>query len=155
MTDGPNRPWGRYEVLQDLPTHKVKSIWVDPGKRLSLQRHKFRSEHWYVVYGTAEVQIDDKIITVEAGDTVTVQANQLHRIGNSGKVPMLFIEVQTGTYFGEDDIERLEDDYGRHDLLGYYLTPAPTRTIGSAVEHFLDMEGVTGSIPVSSTYKSS
>ena len=115
MTDGPNRPWGRYEVLQDLPTHKVKSIWVDPGKRLSLQRHKFRSEHWYVVYGTAEVQIDEKIITVEAGDTVTVQANQLHRIGNSGKVPMLFIEVQTGTYFGEDDIERIEDDYGRHD----------------------------------------
>ena len=113
--EGPTRPWGRYEVLQDLPTHKVKAIWVDPGKRLSLQRHKFRSEHWYVVYGTAEVQIDNDIHTVEAGDTVTVQANQLHRIGNSGKVPMLFIEVQTGTYFGEDDIERVEDDYGRHD----------------------------------------
>ena len=82
MSDGPNRPWGRYEVLQDLPTHKVKPIWVDPGKRLSLQRHQHRSEHWYVVYGTAEVTIDDKTFTVDAGDTVTVQSNQIHRIGN-------------------------------------------------------------------------
>jgi mannose-6-phosphate isomerase len=111
--DGPNRPWGRYEVLQDMPTHKVKAIWVDPGKRLSYQRHQHRSEHWYVVYGTAEVVIDGHSSVINSGDTVTVTANQLHRIGNVGKVPMLFIEVQTGTYFGEDDIERIEDDYGR------------------------------------------
>ena len=108
------RPWGRYEVLQDLPTHKVKAIWVEPGKRLSLQRHKHRSEHWYVVYGTSEVTLDEKIFTVNAGETVTVAQGQIHRIANIGKTPMLFIEVQTGTYFGEDDIERLEDDYGRH-----------------------------------------
>lgn len=111
--DGPNRPWGRYEVLQDLPTHKVKAIWVDPGKRLSYQRHKHRSEHWYIVYGTAQVVIDDVESIINSGDTVTVTAGQRHRIGNVGKVPMLFIEVQTGTYFGEDDIERLADDYGR------------------------------------------
>lgn len=115
MSEGPNRPWGRYEVLQDLPTHKVKAIWVDPGKRLSLQRHKFRAEHWYVVYGTAEAEIDGQKVRVEAGDTVTIKALQTHRIGNIGKVPMLFIEVQTGTYFGEDDIERLQDDYGRKE----------------------------------------
>jgi mannose-6-phosphate isomerase len=113
--DGPNRPWGRYEVLQDLPTHKVKAIWVDPGKRLSYQRHQHRSEHWYIVYGTAEVVVNDVPSTLQSGDTVTVQAGELHRIGNVGKVPMLFIEVQTGTYFGEDDIERVQDDYGRNE----------------------------------------
>jgi mannose-6-phosphate isomerase len=115
MSDGPNRPWGRYEVLQDLPTHKVKAIWVDPGKRLSYQRHQHRSEHWYIVYGTAEVVLNDVASVLQSGDTVTVQANELHRIGNIGKVPMCFIEVQTGTYFGEDDIERIQDDYGRDD----------------------------------------
>ena len=115
MTDGPNRPWGRYEVLQDLPTHKVKAIWVDPGKRLSYQRHKHRSEHWYIVYGTAEVVLNDVSSILQSGDTVTVQAYELHRIGNVGKVPMCFIEVQTGTYFGEDDIERIQDDYGRDE----------------------------------------
>ena len=115
MSDTPNRPWGRYEVLQDLPTHKVKSIWVDPGKRLSYQRHKHRSEHWYIVYGTAEIVIDGQTKVINAGDTVTVLAGQLHRIGNCGKVPMCFVEVQTGTYFGEDDIERIEDDYGRDE----------------------------------------
>ena len=114
-SDGPNRPWGRYEVLQDLPTHKVKAIWVDPGKRLSYHRHQHRSEHWYIVYGTAEVVVNDVSTILEAGSTVTVQTGELHRIGNVGKVPMLFIEVQTGTYFGEDDIERIQDDYGRDE----------------------------------------
>ena len=115
VTDGPNRPWGRYEVLQDLPTHKVKAIWVDPGKRLSYQRHKHRSEHWYIVYGTAQVVVNDVETILESGSTVTVLAGELHRIGNVGKIPMLFIEVQTGTYYGEDDIERIQDDYGRDD----------------------------------------
>ena len=115
MDDDSFRPWGRYEVLQDLPTHKVKSIWVDPGKRLSLQRHQKRSEHWYIVYGTAEVTVGETVSTLNAGDTVTVQAGELHRIGNVGNTPLCFIEVQTGTYFGEDDIERVQDDYGRKE----------------------------------------
>ena len=110
-----DRPWGSYEVLHEAATHKVKTISVIPGKRLSYQRHQHRSEHWYIVYGTAEVVVNDVSSILEAGSTVTVQTGELHRIGNVGKVPMLFIEVQTGTYFGEDDIERIQDDYGRDE----------------------------------------
>lgn len=107
------RPWGRYEVLQDTPTHKVKCIWVSPGKRLSYQRHEKRAEHWYIVQGEAEVTLNGAISHNVAGDSVFVKIGDLHRISNVSDRDVIFIEVQTGTYFGEDDIERIEDDFGR------------------------------------------
>ena len=111
--NGPERPWGRYEVLTDTPTYKVKSIWVEPGHRLSLQRHQQRREHWYIVAGVADVVLGEETFKATAGQSVEVEIGQLHRIGNSGTETMIFIEVQTGTYFGEDDIERIQDDYAR------------------------------------------
>ncbi len=107
------RPWGRYEVLQESSTHKVKCIWVDPGKRLSYQRHQKRAEHWYIVQGSAEVMLDGVISQPSIGQTITVAVGALHRITNIGSDEVIFVEVQTGTYFGEDDIERVEDDFGR------------------------------------------
>ncbi|MBM3719098.1 MAG: cupin domain-containing protein [Actinobacteria bacterium] len=107
------RPWGRYEVLQESSSHKVKAIHVLPGKRLSYQRHEKRAEHWFIVKGSAEVTLDGAIKHLEAGDTVDIPIRALHRIANSGVDELLFVEVQTGTYFGEDDIERVEDDFGR------------------------------------------
>lgn len=113
MLEKSERPWGRYEVLQESATHKVKCIWVNPGKRLSYQRHKFRAEHWFIVSGDAEVTIDGVIKKVGPGDTVDFAIGVLHRIANIGTSEVVFVEVQTGTYFGEDDIERVEDDFGR------------------------------------------
>jgi len=107
------RPWGRYEILQDTPTYKVKTIWVQPGHRISLQRHQKRQEHWFIVAGVADVVLGEESFKKYPGETVDVQVGQLHRIGNSGTQEMIFIEVQTGTYFGEDDIERIQDDYAR------------------------------------------
>ncbi len=113
MLEKSDRPWGRYEVLQETATHKVKSIYVLPGKRLSYQRHQKRSEHWYVVDGSGEVTLDGKVQLVSAGSNIQVPQGALHRIRNTGANELIFIEVQTGTYFGEDDIERVEDDFGR------------------------------------------
>ena len=111
--DESQRPWGRYEILQESDIHKTKCIWVDPGKRLSYQRHQKRAEHWFIVAGTAQVVIDDVTSTLNAGDSVSISIGQLHRIGNIGEDVMIFVEVQTGTYFGEDDIERIQDDFSR------------------------------------------
>ena len=97
-------------------TSKVKLLYVLPGERLSLQKHKHRSETWYVVHGTAKVTKDKERFTMETGDSVIIEKNQLHRLENSGDIPLQIIEVQTGSYFGEDDIIRLEDSYGRVDL---------------------------------------
>jgi mannose-6-phosphate isomerase len=107
------RPWGRYEVLQESAQHKVKCIYVNPGSRLSYQRHEKRAEHWFIVSGFATVVLDGNTFTRIAGETVDIEMGQLHRIGNNGSDELIFIEVQTGTYFGEDDIERIEDDYAR------------------------------------------
>jgi mannose-6-phosphate isomerase len=107
------RPWGSYEVLQESSSHKVKCIWVKPGKRLSYQRHQKRAEHWFIVSGDAEVTIDGNISRLRAGSTIDIGTGVLHRIHNVGQTDVVFIEVQTGTYFGEDDIERVEDDFGR------------------------------------------
>ena len=107
------RPWGHYEVLQESDQHKVKSIYVKPGFRLSYQRHEKRAEHWFIVSGVATVVLDGKTFTRTAGDTVDIEIGQPHRVGNDGTEELVFIEVQTGTYFGEDDIERIEDDYAR------------------------------------------
>jgi len=107
------RPWGSYEVLVDAPTHKVKRIFVQPGQRLSLQRHGHRDEHWYVVHGEATVTIGETDYRLSRGESVNIPRTTLHRIHNTGPVELLFIEVQTGDYFGEDDIERIQDDYRR------------------------------------------
>ena len=113
MLEKSERPWGRYEVLQEGATYKVKSIHVTVGKRLSYQRHQKRSEHWYVTQGSGEVTLDGKISLVSPGSVIEVPQGVLHRVHNTGNIELIFIEVQTGTYFGEDDIERVEDDFGR------------------------------------------
>ena len=109
-----DRPWGNYTVLDDGEAdHKVKRIVVAPGKRLSYQKHAQRSEHWFVVSGVATVILDGAQYSVSAGGSIDVSLGTAHRCENRGTVPVVFIEVQTGTYFGEDDIVRLEDDFGR------------------------------------------
>lgn len=113
MLEKSERPWGRYEVLQESASHKVKCIWVNPGKRLSYQRHQKRAEHWFIVSGEADVKLDGKVSRLGPGDSVEIGIGVLHRIHNVGTTDVIFIEVQTGTYFGEDDIERVEDDFGR------------------------------------------
>ena len=113
MLEKSERPWGRYEVLQEGATYKVKSIHVNPGKRLSYQRHQKRSEHWYVTDGSGEVTLDGKIQVVSRGSIIEIPQGMLHRISNTGSSELILIEVQTGSYFGEDDIERVEDDFGR------------------------------------------
>ena len=110
-----HRPWGFYIVLSDEPDHKVKRIVVYPGKRLSLQRHRHRSEHWHIVDGEALVSLDNKDIPLRKGMSIDVPIGAAHRIKNAGTNNLVFIEVQQGDYFGEDDIERLEDDFGRID----------------------------------------
>ena len=108
-----HRPWGFYIVLSDEPDHKVKRIVVYPGKRLSLQRHRRRSEHWHIVNGEALVTLNDKEIPLKKGKSVDIPVGAAHRIKNTGTENLVFIEIQQGDYFGEDDIERLEDDFGR------------------------------------------
>ncbi|MGC8497994.1 MAG: phosphomannose isomerase type II C-terminal cupin domain [Acidimicrobiales bacterium] len=108
------RPWGSYVVLEgDAADHKVKRIVVAPGQRLSYQRHRQRAEHWFVVAGSGRVTLDEVVRTVGPGDSVDIAVGQAHRVEALGPGPLVFIEVQTGTSFGEDDIERLSDDYGR------------------------------------------
>lgn len=109
-----HRPWGYYEVFADDPDHKVKRIVVKPGKRLSLQRHRRRSEHWHVIYGEGVATLDDREIMLKAGDSIDIPQGSTHRMENRGQENMAFVEVQRGDYFGEDDIERLEDDFGRN-----------------------------------------
>jgi mannose-6-phosphate isomerase-like protein (cupin superfamily) len=106
-------PWGRWEVLLDEPAYKVKRITVLPGKRLSYQKHYKREEHWTVVRGQALVTLDGRDISLNAGATLDIPCGAAHRIANAGSDELVFIEVQCGTYFGEDDIVRLQDDYGR------------------------------------------
>lgn len=114
MTDFTDtRPWGYYEVLADEPDYKVKRIRVYPGKRLSLQRHKRRSEHWYMVVGEGVVTLNGEDILLKEGQYVDISPGGIHRMANRTDKEVVFIEVQRGDYFGEDDIERLEDDYGR------------------------------------------
>ena len=107
------RPWGAYTVLEDAPTHKVKRIEVRPGSRLSYQRHQQRAEHWFVIAGTAEVTLDGTVHRVATGEAIDIPRQAAHRIANVGDDDLVFVEVQHGQYFGEDDIERLDDDYGR------------------------------------------
>lgn len=108
-----HRPWGSYTVLEDATDCKVKRLVVKPGGVLSLQRHQHRNEVWTVISGAATVRIDDGENLLRPGQVAQIRAGQLHRLENRGGEDVHIIEVQTGTYFGEDDIERLEDIYGR------------------------------------------
>lgn len=113
MREKDERPWGRYEVLEESPGFKVKRLEVNPGARLSLQRHSRRSEHWVVVAGTADVVCGERELQLEKGAHIYLPAETKHRLGNSSDQPLVLIEVQLGDYLGEDDIVRLEDDYQR------------------------------------------
>jgi len=107
------RPWGSFTILEERESYKVKRIEVLPGRRLSYQRHEKRSEHWVVVEGEAVVTLDEKEVRLSPGGSIDIPRMAAHRILNPGKGPLVFIEVQRGDYFGEDDIIRLEDDFGR------------------------------------------
>ena len=108
-----NRPWGKYEILKDDPEFKLKKITVEPGEKLSYQSHEKRDETWVMIRGEAEFTLDDEVRQLKKGDVVCIPRKSKHRIGCTGKEPMVFVEVQTGDYFGEDDIKRYQDDYER------------------------------------------
>lgn len=107
------RPWGWHEVIDQGNRYKVKIIQVNPGQKLSLQRHHHRSEHWVIVEGVALVQIEDKETLVFENQSTYIPSNTMHRLSNPGKIPLKVIEVQSGAYLEEDDIERFDDEYGR------------------------------------------
>ena len=107
------RPWGRYYVIEDNDNYKIKRIEVNPKSRLSYQYHMQRSESWTIIKGQGIVTIDGVEQKVSSGESIKINKEAKHRILNSGDTPLVFIEVQTGTYFGEDDIVRIEDDYNR------------------------------------------
>lgn len=111
-----HRPWGSYESLATGDRFQVKRLIVKPGGRLSLQRHHHRSEHWIVVYGTAQVTIDDDVQQISENMSTYIPLGARHRLDNPGRIPLIIIEVQSGSYFGEDDIERFDDVYGRGAL---------------------------------------
>jgi mannose-1-phosphate guanylyltransferase/mannose-6-phosphate isomerase len=108
-----HRPWGWYDSIDNGPRHQVKRIMVKPGASLSLQMHHHRAEHWIVVQGTAEVTNGDKVVLLSENQSTYIPLGQTHRLRNPGKMPLEIIEVQSGSYLGEDDIVRFEDTYGR------------------------------------------
>ena len=109
------RPWGCYESLIVSDRFQVKRITVNPGERLSLQLHHHRAEHWIVVSGTAEVTCEDKVFMLGEDESTYIPLGHKHRLANPGRIPLELIEVQTGTYLGEDDIVRFDDQYGRSE----------------------------------------
>jgi mannose-1-phosphate guanylyltransferase/mannose-6-phosphate isomerase len=108
-----HRPWGWYDSVDAGPRFQVKRILVKPGASLSLQMHHHRAEHWIVVSGTAEVTNGDQVTMLSENQSTYIPLGQTHRLANPGKVPLEIIEVQSGSYLGEDDIVRFEDNYGR------------------------------------------
>jgi mannose-1-phosphate guanylyltransferase/mannose-6-phosphate isomerase len=108
-----HRPWGSYTILEESGSYKIKRLSVNPGKRLSLQLHRHRSEHWVVVSGTAEIQLGEQRFILSPNESTFVRAGIRHQLGNPGKDPLQVIEVQSGSYLGEDDIVRFDDEYGR------------------------------------------
>ena len=107
------RPWGHYIVTDQGNRYKVKSIHVNPGASLSLQKHYHRAEHWVVVEGTAKVEVDGKESLIYENQSTYIPLGAVHRLSNPGRVPLRIVEVSSGAYLGEDDIERYEDNYGR------------------------------------------
>jgi mannose-6-phosphate isomerase-like protein (cupin superfamily) len=111
--DVDRRPWGHFEVLRDAAFCKVKLLVVNPGQRLSLQRHARRAEHWHVVKGRAEIMLDGVTHVLRCGESLDIPRLAWHRLANSDVTELVVVEVQIGEYFGEEDIERGSDDYGR------------------------------------------
>lgn len=107
------RPWGKFETIDLGPRHRVKKITVKPEGVLSLQRHYHRAEHWVVISGTALIVKGNEELMLTENQSAYIEPYEVHRLVNPGKIPLEIIEVQTGSYLGEDDIERLEDVYGR------------------------------------------
>ena len=107
------RPWGSWELLACGEGYVLKRIIVQPGQKLSLQKHQFRSEHWVVVGGAAVVTRDAEVVDLKENEGIFLPLGCVHRLENKGTVPLVLIEIQTGTYLGEDDIIRLDDVYGR------------------------------------------
>ena len=107
------RPWGWYETVSEVPGNKVKRIRVHPGQQLSLQKHHQRAEHWVVVLGTARITVGERVVDMAAGQHVDIAVGEVHRLANLTAEPVEIVEVQFGAYLGEDDIVRLQDDYGR------------------------------------------
>jgi len=107
------RPWGWYETVSEVAGNKVKRICVHPGQKLSLQKHHRRSEHWVVVSGHAQVTVGERVLDLMPGRHVDIAMDEVHRLANLTNDPLEIIEVQFGDYLGEDDIVRLQDDYGR------------------------------------------
>ena len=107
------RPWGGYTSILNGDRFQVKRLFVAPGKKLSLQKHHHRSEHWVCVHGTAEVTIGDKVQTVRENESVYIPQGEVHSLANPGKILLEVIEIQTGSYLGEDDIIRIIDEFGR------------------------------------------
>ncbi|MCX6072941.1 MAG: mannose-1-phosphate guanylyltransferase/mannose-6-phosphate isomerase [Campylobacterales bacterium] len=108
-----HRPWGTYTILEDTPGYKIKRIVVQPGQRLSLQKHFHRSEHWIVVSGTATVTVGEHSMLIRPNESTYIKMGEIHRLTNEGKIPVVLIEAQVGEYTGEDDIVRITDDYNR------------------------------------------
>ena len=111
-----HRPWGTYTILEDTPGYKIKRIEVKPGKRLSLQKHYHRNEHWIVVSGTATVTVGETTTLIRPNESTYIKMGEVHRLSNEGKIPVVLIEAQVGEYTGEDDIVRLEDDFKRGNI---------------------------------------
>ena len=107
------RPWGSYRVIETRESFQIKQLEVLPGSRLSLQSHQFRAEHWFVVAGIAKVEINDHFLILHPSDSVQIPVKSRHRVTALGDSSLIFIEIQTGSSFDEDDIVRYEDDYGR------------------------------------------
>ena len=107
------RPWGSFTVLDEGAGYKVKRIEVLPGKRLSYQSHKHRAEHWMTVQGVALVTLNDVEHNIARGETIDIPLGAAHRVANTAEQTLIFIEIQQGDYLGEDDIVRLQDDFGR------------------------------------------
>ena len=108
------RPWGWYETVSEAPGNKIKRIRVHPGQQLSLQKHHQRAEHWVVVLGAAQVTVGDRVLELTEGQHVDIALGEVHRLTNKTTLPVEIVEVQFGAYLGEDDIVRLQDDYGRN-----------------------------------------
>ena len=108
-----NRPWGKYSIISENVDYKIKRIEVNINQRLSYQFHNYRAESWVIIQGEGEFTINDEVKKCSKGDTLTIPVGSKHRIKNIGNIKLIFIEVQTGSYFGEDDIVRIEDDYNR------------------------------------------
>lgn len=108
-----NRPWGKFHILHEEENFKVKKIEVDSNMRLSYQFHDYRSEYWIIIKGKALITIDDESKEYEKGEVIYIPKMARHRVKNIGRERLVFVEVQTGSYFGEDDITRIEDDFNR------------------------------------------